>query len=61
MKCEICGQGPADGISVYRTGEKGEGVDPHWRCKPHLPPHNEVDEGVIELTEHLEEEYSKLV
>jgi len=33
MKCEICGRGPKDGISVYRqnaTGERGR-----WRCQEH--------------------------
>ena len=33
MKCEICGRGPADGVTVYRANEKGvRGV---WRCERH--------------------------
>lgn len=33
MQCEVCGQGPMQGISVFRTGEKGG--EPHWRCEFH--------------------------
>lgn len=35
MKCEVCGQGPQSGVTIFRTGGKGEGVNPHWRCEPH--------------------------
>lgn len=33
MVCEICKQGPSDGVSVFRTGKKGPGENPHWRCQ----------------------------
>lgn len=33
MKCEICGMGPIDGVTVYRQNAKGQpGV---WRCADH--------------------------
>jgi hypothetical protein len=56
MKCEICGQGPMHGTSVYRTGEKGPGKDPHWRCQFHMT-HQEratVPADVMELTAVIE-------
>lgn len=34
--CEVCGQGPEIGIAIYRTGGKGPGVNPHWRCDAHI-------------------------
>lgn len=34
MKCEICGQGPMHGTSIYRTAPKGQA--PHWRCQFHM-------------------------
>lgn len=34
MKCEICGKGPAEGVSVFRTNPKG--VTGVWRCREHL-------------------------
>ena len=37
FSCEVCKKSPhQDGIALFRTGEKGPGVDPHWRCRDHL-------------------------
>ena len=34
IRCEICGRGPAQGITVYRANAKGQkGI---WRCEMHL-------------------------
>ena len=50
VKCEICGFGPADGVTVHRTNEYGvEGI---WRCEQHLD--GPVDEDVAELVAVLE-------
>ena len=46
MRCEVCGRGPMDGVTVYRVNPKGEaGV---WACKDHrlLPADPEVQELV---------------
>jgi hypothetical protein len=56
MKCEVCGQGLMSGTSVYRTGEKGPGNNPHWRCQFHMT-HQEreaVPGDVMELTAFIE-------
>jgi hypothetical protein len=33
MRCEICNQGPAEGVTLYRANAKGQ--EPIWRCAPH--------------------------
>lgn len=35
IKCEVCGHGPQTGHTIFRTGGKGPGVNPHWRCEQH--------------------------
>jgi hypothetical protein len=30
--CEVCKKGPKDHVALYRTGPKGIGNNPHWRC-----------------------------
>lgn len=50
MKCEICGCGPADGTSIYRSTPKGEA--PHWRCEHHLAAPAPAD--VVELVAEIE-------
>jgi len=54
-KCEVCGEGPPVGPSVYRVNKPGE-MPAHWRCKRHLNPmqYDAVDETVMEITEVLE-------
>jgi hypothetical protein len=42
MKCEICGKGPQDGTTIWRTGDKGPGQEPHWRCDADLPPEKRI-------------------
>lgn len=32
--CEVCGKGPAQGVSVFRANAKG--VPGIWRCRAHL-------------------------
>jgi len=60
MRCEICGQGALQGVSVYAIDPPG--VDGRrWRCVVHLPPKHEVDSDVrdiVELIENDEEEKS---
>jgi uncharacterized protein YwgA len=55
MKCEKCGKGPADGVSVYRVNEKG--VKGIWRCVNHLEPekHPAPDTETVKLVNILEE------
>lgn len=52
--CETCKQGPEHGVGIYRTGEKGPGKNPHWRCSAHLPSNHEVDPEVAEVTAIIE-------
>jgi hypothetical protein len=33
MRCEICGRGPKDGVTLHRQNAKG--VDGIWRCDDH--------------------------
>lgn len=33
INCEVCGQGPQQGITVYRQNEKG--IKGQWRCAEH--------------------------
>lgn len=54
MKCEICGQGPMNGVTVYRTGEKGSGKDPHWRCQFHMTAEQRPDDEVASLVAIIE-------
>ena len=36
MKCEVCGTSPlSGGYPIFRTGGKGAGINPHWRCQQH--------------------------
>jgi hypothetical protein len=51
MKCEICGQGPMHGVSVFRANPKGQkGI---WRCDAHLGD-TKPDPEVRELVAILE-------
>lgn len=34
--CEVCGEEPNGERVLYRTGKKGPGENPHWRCEEHL-------------------------
>lgn len=37
FSCEVCGKSPEnERIVLFRTGEKGPNMDPHWRCHDHL-------------------------
>ena len=49
MKCEWCGLGPHDGITVFRVNEKG--VPGIWRCEKDLDrkPPDDVAEIVAIL------------
>lgn len=46
MKCEVCGKGMAEGVSLFRQNELG--VTGIWRCREHneKPPEPEVDDIV---------------
>ena len=52
MKCEICGQGLTNGVSLYRTVPKGQ-VGP-WRCEVHLTTKNKPDAETVELVSIIE-------
>lgn len=54
MECEICGKGPMEGVSIHRTGKKGPGQDPHWRCESDMPKAKVVDQEVAELVAIIE-------
>lgn len=50
MKCEICGKGPQDGVTVFRQNPKGEkGI---WHCAEHNAA--KVDSEVVAVVEVLE-------
>ena len=50
--CEVCKKTPnEDRIALFRTGQKGPGQDPRWRCAEHL--HTPVDETVKKITDAL--------
>lgn len=52
IECEICGRSPKNGETVFRSGEKGAGKNPGWRCRAHLT--TAVDPEVNELVSILE-------
>jgi hypothetical protein len=53
MKCEVCGCGPQQDVSIYRTGGKGPGINPHWRCLQHKEqPMPEVETLVAVIESH---------
>ena len=57
--CEICGQGPGtNGTALYRTGKKGPGENPHWRCSVHKTDEVVVDPLVAEVTGLIESDGS---
>jgi hypothetical protein len=49
MKCEICNNGPQQGVTVFRVNEKG--VMGRWRCREHITNEqaNKVHPEVIEI------------
>lgn len=53
-KCEVCGQGIADGIALYRNGPKGQIVP--WRCIVHVDPQYKPDADVLDITQAIESE-----
>lgn len=61
MKCEICGKGPEDGTTIHRTGKKGPGEDPHWRCEADLPWNRLPDQVVSEVVAVIEQDQNKNV
>lgn len=52
--CEICKKGPKENVAIYRTGEKGPGKDPHWRCSEDLPETYNVDQEVLTVVATIE-------
>jgi len=52
MKCETCGQGPTDGVSLYRLNEKGH--TGRWGCEFHLPADRQPADDVRELVAIIE-------
>lgn len=53
IKCAVCGKGPIEGVTLYRTGNKGPGENPFWKCPEHIEQYK-VDPAVKELTETIE-------
>lgn len=55
MECEICHRSPnTHGITIYRTGEKGPGKNPHWRCVDDLKSIQQVDPGILQIAATIE-------
>lgn len=52
MKCEVCGQGPMHGTTVYRSAPKGGPA--HWRCAQHLPSEAQPSPEVAEIVAQIE-------
>lgn len=52
-KCEVCGQGPMNGTTIFRTGPTGEGLNPHWRCEFH-DGRKAAPADVLEITDVIE-------
>jgi hypothetical protein len=50
--CEVCGQGPAHGVTVYRTAPKGQA--PHWRCQFHMADEQRPDKELASLIALIE-------
>lgn len=53
IKCEFCNKGPTDGVTVYRTNEKG--VEGKWACGIHLPVNKQPDPKITEIVQILED------
>jgi len=51
IRCHVCGEGPQDGITVYRQNEKG--MPAIWACVLHRKA--PVDPGTQEIVDILEE------
>ncbi len=51
-ECEVCGQGPQHGTSVYRTTPKGQA--PRWHCEMHLTEAQRPAKDVAELVAIIE-------
>lgn len=50
IKCHVCGQGPEDGVSVFRQNAKGEpGV---FACDKHSKP---TDPATLRVVSAIEE------
>lgn len=52
--CEVCKKGPQHDVALYRTGKKGPGEDPHWRCSLDLPKDHTVQTEVLEVVAVIE-------
>jgi len=53
MVCEKCGRNPQEGVTLHRTGLKGPGKDPHWRCQSHMDIHD-IDPIVLDVVSIIE-------
>ena len=52
MKCEVCGYGPEEGLSIFRVNPKG--VTGIWRCREHLAPGHKIDAVVEDIVSTIE-------
>ncbi len=52
--CEVCKKGPQDDVAVYRTGKRGPGEDPHWRCSADMPKDANIDPEVLQVVGVIE-------
>lgn len=54
MKCEVCNQGPEQGVTLYRVNPTGE--TGRWRCPQHLDEgqRQSVDPEVRRIVEIVE-------
>lgn len=49
IQCEVCDKGPQDGVTVYRTNEKG--VAGIWRCAEHEGATDPETQEIIDAIE----------
>lgn len=54
MTCEICGQGPRNGVTIHRINRKG--IPGVWRCDAHLPPGKTIDPTVKAIQRAIEDQ-----
>jgi len=53
MKCMVCGKGMSEGVSLFRTNEKG--VPGIWACRVHMPAGKSIDPTVDKIVTIIED------
>lgn len=44
MKCDVCGKGVEDDVTLYRDGNRG--VNAPWFCSAHIPSDSKPSTGI---------------